>query len=176
MHMMHMKSKRLLFETNPDVSSDPTGHKIGIQFFFELSSKPRRCARGYEVGLVVGRGCSRDGSSAMHRLRLDGAGRWAARRFGLTALQRRALGGLQRSACEFLLSTPAAVTVWSPLVGGPLSWRGEGGFGVAWVEYRWPAQAHTRAHAACLTNTMHFLRSRRVAHAHTLAPRRMCLP
>jgi hypothetical protein len=52
------------------------------------------------------------GQGVANRFRLNGAGRWAARRFGLTALQRRTLGGLQRSEWEFLLSTPAAATVW----------------------------------------------------------------
>jgi hypothetical protein len=49
--------------------------------------------------------------------------------------------------------TPAAATVWFPLVGGPLlEWRGliRCGLGGSSVEDRWPAQAHALAHATCL--------------------------
>jgi hypothetical protein len=122
-----------------------------------------------------------------HRFALNGAGRrWAAgaRRFGLTALQRRALGGLQRSDWGFLLSTPAAATLWSPLVGGPLlgGWGGE--FSAAWVgprsntvDLRRPTHSHT-PHAQPTRDISHAAGAQRMQkHTHArVAPRRMCTP
>jgi hypothetical protein len=95
-------------------------NRVGAFATTKRSGVAFAATRGCGVVLVVGHGVT-------HRFRLDGADRGAARRFGLTALQRRALSGLQRSEWEVLLSMPAAAGhgVWSPLVGGPLlEWRG----------------------------------------------------
>ena len=59
-------------------------NRVGAFAATERSSVAFAATRGFGVVLVVGHGVT-------HRFRLDGAGRWAARRFGLTALQRRAL-------------------------------------------------------------------------------------
>jgi hypothetical protein len=59
-------------------------NRVGAFATTKRSSVAFAATRGYGVVLVVGH-------RVTHRFRLDGADRWAARWFGLTAMQRRAL-------------------------------------------------------------------------------------
>jgi hypothetical protein len=139
------RAARSSASTRIDGTTIPAPTSKTTQFpFLESSSK------SYTIVLrFCAHGGSRGDSSVCVKWGGPAAGR-LARRFGLTALQRRALGGLQRSDWEFLLSTPAAATVWFPLVGGPLlgGWRGE--LSAGWVgprsntvDLRRPTHSHT---------------------------------
>ena len=90
-------------------------NRVGAFAATERSSVAFAATRGYGVVLVVGHGVT-------HRFRLDGAGRWAARRFGLTALQRRALGGLQRSEWVSSLHSSSSQHSWFPALGSAAGW------------------------------------------------------